>query len=463
MKKSLLTLILFTTMLSGFGQAFTNGGFENWTNYPITFPQYYPVNSNLNNMNWGFPSNATQVTDAQAGTYAVNLLTVANATDTSFAYIANGDPGNGTGGIPYTQKPLTATGFYKCNVPAGDTALILVIFKEGGSIVSFDLLKITGVQSTYTAFNLPLTIPGAANPDTVMFAAASSNAFIFQGIPGSMLQIDNISFTGVLSQPANLNGSFETWTNLNLYKPDNWLAAGDTSLRTTDNVGGTYALKLTTISYGGGGVGASILTNGDLPPMSGPVGGRPYTTSTDTLVGMYKFLPNGIDSATVWINLTNGGSPVGGAYVGLPPAASYTPFSIPFNCFTAPDTLLLVFASSFNSTLPSNVGSQFFLDDLYLKSQPLSTPQTANWNAFGMVKLFPNPATSFTTISFTNQNSTSTKITMHDALGKLVYQTTVEGNGVQSKQISLEGLQQGNYAVTLTQNNLHQTRLLIVK
>lgn len=463
MKKLLLTLFVTVSFSNLFSQAFTNGGFESWYSNVIMYPQYYYVNSNLNNINNGFPSNVLMVADPQAGSFAVQLTTVSNPSDTSFAYIANGDPGSGQGGIPYTLKPLTATGFYKCAIPAGDTALFLVMFKEAGTIISFDLYKFIGTQSTYAPFTLSLNIPALSNPDSVLIAAASSNAFIFNGIPGSMLQIDNISFTGVITQPANLNGSFENWSSQTIYKPSNWIAVGDTALRTTDKVSGSYAIKLTTMSYGGGGVGPSVLTNGNLAPGFMPSGGKPYTSTADTLVGMYKFIATGVDSATVWIELRSGGTPVGGNYVGLPPVAAYTPFSIPFSAGATPDTMLLVFASSFSNTSLSDVGSQLFLDDIYLKSQPLNTPSIANWNQFGLIKLFPNPAETFTTISWTSQSSEATKINLHDAAGKLVSQYSAVGTGFQSQTINLDGLQRGNYTVTISQNGVQQTRLLMVK
>jgi hypothetical protein len=463
MKKIILTIFAAITLNASFGQAFTNGGFENWNTSIFEYPQYYLSNSNYQLLYSGYSSNATKVADAQSGSFAVNLLTTVIGPDTMFAYIANGDPGSMEGGIPYTQKPATLTGYYKCNIPVGDTAIFLVVFKESGLPVSMDIYKFAGTQSGYAPFTLLLNIPALANPDTVIIGAASSNAFVFNGIPGSMLQLDNISFTGVLSQPAQLNGSFETWNTNNIHKPDQWAIGGDTSFRTTDAASGAFAIEMTTEAFSSGSAGASYLTNGTFSSSFGPVGGRPYTATIDTLFGKYKFIPNGIDSATVWINLNNGGVPVGGSYVGLPPAATYTQFSIPFTAGSAPDTLLLVMGSSYGDIDISNAGSQFYVDDLYLASQPLSTPQISNWNAFGLIKVYPNPAAEFTNISWTNNNGGLTNITLNDAMGRLVYENTVSGTGFLLNQINLGGLEKGNYALTLTQNKVHQTRLLIVK
>src|SRR5581483_10550830 len=85
-------------------------------------------------------------------------------------------------------------------------------------------------------------------PDTVVFGATSSNLLInnFRGIPGSNLTIDSVTFTGVVSQPALLDGDFENWTMDTATFPNSWVGTYPGVFMSTDKYSGTYALELTT-------------------------------------------------------------------------------------------------------------------------------------------------------------------------------------------------------------------------
>lgn len=459
--KLLFTISLFAAIAMN-AQTVQNGGFEYWNNSSMDNLLYYPQNSNPQALQMGLPQNALKVADPQQGTLAIKLNTVTNGVDTLFGYFINGDPNTGQGGIPYNQHPITLTGYYKSNVMPGDTAIFIVSFKQAGVVVSFDGFAFTGVHAAYTPFTVTLTIPALATPDSVIVGAASSNAFISNGIPGSMLQLDNLTFTGVATQPAMMNGSFENWTTLNTSTPLNWAVAGDLVYQTTDVHAGSYAVQMTTFSYGGPNVSPSYITNGIFPPQSGPQGGRPYTLTNDTLCGWYKFIPVGIDSATVYVQTKQNNSTVGGGVLGLPAASTYTFFSLPFSSFTQPDSLLLVLASGYNGTDVSNVGSVFKVDDLYLKSSPLGIP-VLNWNVFGKVELYPNPSNVDCWMEFDNNENAPIIMTITDELGKTVSENVITESGHQRQHIDTSVLGKGIYIVTLTQNGKHAARKLFVE
>jgi len=69
--------------------------------------------SNSEVLGSGKPANATKVTPAQSGNYALKLETNITSTDTNFAYVLFGMFGdNGPeGGFPYSQKPTTSNGY----------------------------------------------------------------------------------------------------------------------------------------------------------------------------------------------------------------------------------------------------------------------------------------------------------------------------------------------------------------
>jgi hypothetical protein len=461
MKQILLTAASCFFAIAAFTQTVQNGGFESWSATAMENPQYYPYTSNYEAVRANLPANVTKVADPQQGNFAIRLETVANASDTMFGYVINGDPNSFAGGIPYAAHPITMSGYFKSNVMPGDTAFVLVIFKEAGVAVSFDIAIFTGVNSAYTSFTLPLTIPVTANPDSVIFGAVSSNAFVSGGIPGSMLQLDNIVFNGVATQPATMNGSFENWTTTSIYTPLGWTTIGDTATRTTDAHAGNYASQMRTIQYDAANAGPSFVTNGTFDG-SAILGGRPFTLITDTLCGWYKFTPNGIDSATVIAFAKNNGGNVGANFVGLPPAASYTFFEVPFTCISTPDTLLIVFASSASNTTMSNVGSVLKIDDVYLKSSLLAVPEIS-WNNFGVVKLYPNPSNGVSWIEWTNNSNEAVMVTVTDALGRVVSQEAVNGNGAQRYAIDATSFEKGIYTVTLSQGGMVTSRRLVVE
>lgn len=459
MKKQLLFLSLsvFTT-IAVLAQSVPNGGFENWNSSSYNDPQFYQT-SNFTNILRGLPLNVQRVTDPQQGTYAIKMTTVTNGPDTSFGYFINGDPNTFNGGIPYNQHPVTLTGWYKSDIMPGDTGFVLVIFKQNGVPVSTDVALFTGQHTTYTQFTITLTIPPLATPDTVLLGGVSSNAFSTQGIPGSMLQLDNLVFNGASSQPAQMNGSFENWDTRTQYIPTDWTVSGDTLFRSGNAHSGSYCLRLANAYFGGSDINPGIATDGILTN-NGPAGGRPYILQSDTLTGWYKFIPVGVDSATVWISCTNNSMGVGGAYVGLSPANNWTYFSIPFSSMSIPDTLQITFGAVFNNFDSTNTGSELYIDDLALTSSPLSTG--INWNPFGLVTLFPNPVTDDVAwLDFTCANGNAVSISIVDASGRKISEENISGTGAQHYRIDTSGLAKGMYSVILEQNGAKTIRRFV--
>jgi len=113
------------------------------------------------------------------------------------------------------------------------------------------IFKVGGITNSYLPFQFTFNPPLSVAPDSVVFAAVSSNIFSSNnGIPGACLYIDSISLLGITSQPAMLNGDFEYWQNNTLTYPNDWYMNnanednyGYISL-TTDAAKGNYAIKL---------------------------------------------------------------------------------------------------------------------------------------------------------------------------------------------------------------------------
>ncbi len=406
--------LLFAILAATFVQAqnaVPNGNFEDWNTTTFQNPQTFFTSNADNFRHGGLPFNCEQTNDAQHGSYAVKLTTTAAGTDTSFGYMVDANPNNNfpnlPGGIAYNQKPTAITGYYKCSIVAGDTARVFVIFKKGGSNMVMYMYPLFGTHNSYTQFTFPFG-PIPNTPDTIIVGFTSSDVANSQsrGKAGSWVQIDNVSFTGVSSQPADLNGDFENWVSQNVYIPASWYLQQGSDLssatRTNDAAKGSFALELkTSMGDRNGNPAANASQAGTgyyVCPNNGGGqctihGGAPFNHINDTLVFNYKYTPSGNDSAIVNLVFKSGGTITDGRQMSLGASASYKYMEFPIFLGSAPDSVIVFFqSSSWNDTLVSYVGSDLKVDEVHFKSQPLNTGFKQFANANNSMVLYPNPA-----------------------------------------------------------------------
>lgn len=223
---------------------------------------------------------------------------------------------------------------------------------------------------------------------------------------------------GLYGQTQLDNSGFETWENVSApeEEPTNW-----SSLKTADALAwaapvvcaqagsahsGSYCVHLTNVSSWGV-VANGLLTNGrvhaDFDPELGYVFTEPtdaqwyqtFSDRPDSLVGWFKYAPQGSDKGKVEIllhdNTAQGILPETGSITHWVAKARYdiatttstwTRFSVPFNYFNGntPDYILAV-CSSGDSTVAVD-GSELWLDDLELIYNPnvvsIDPPTTQN-------------------------------------------------------------------------------------
>src|ERR1700757_2124666 len=325
MKKQLLTLISAISVSLALGQTIPNGGFENWTVSNYAIPQGFSTSSfsQINSSGGAIaPYNAVQVTDSYHGTYAIQLTTTSSGGSGVFAYVANGNPTGGVpqGGIPYTQQATGIRFYYKSTIMSGDTALVIAQFKNSHNLIGSYLFKISSTKTAYTLFSGAFSPALPMAPDTVVFAAVSSDVFAGIAVAGNMLQLDSVSFTGV-SQPANMNGDFELWNAMTNYNLAGW-GVSDLAKQTNDAYSGSYALELTT-NYDPA-QSKIYMARAQTGNPNNHYGGYPYTNQNDTLVFYYKYAPSSNDTATLSANIKKAGAGIGGMQVNLLAASSYT-------------------------------------------------------------------------------------------------------------------------------------------
>ncbi|MES2691105.1 MAG: hypothetical protein V4658_11920, partial [Bacteroidota bacterium] len=208
MKKVLLLATACASLSMAGAQTIRNGNFENWN--AVTFDRLDSWKTSRDE-NPEVPA-VIKTSDSRSGS-AIKLETVDFKGEAQFGFFTNsgGNPIEGEGGAAYSQKPTAISGYYKCNIVAGDSAIFLVIFKKQGAILDMKLVKFAGTRTSFTQFTLPLTL--SATPDSVVIAAASGNVEAGDNPPvGSTITFDDITLSGPGITQQLDNGGFDNWT-----------------------------------------------------------------------------------------------------------------------------------------------------------------------------------------------------------------------------------------------------------
>jgi len=482
MKKHLLLLSLACIALNAIAQnSIPNGNFETWNTVSYDYPQGYPFNSNydvLYRYQSSLPFNVVKTTPAYHGNYAVKVSTTATATDTAMGYFIstnpkNGNPENWTGGMAYTEKPTGITGFYKYNKATGDSAIIFAVFSKGGVNIGTYMFTIGTYQPDFVQFNFTFNPPLAQAPDSVIFAATSSNIMVKEnGVAGSILIIDDVSFTGVTNQPAKMNGDFETWDNQSLYQPSDWYNQGGSDQgnevsRTTDAAKGDYAIELKTYlgtdQNNNPKARAAQIATGYYPrncrDNCNEMGGSKFTNKVDTLAFWYKYAPMAHDTAQVYINFKKNGSSFMWAGTNLFASSEYKYVEIPFNLWETPDTAIVNIQSSlWADTLVASVGSDLIIDEVHFKSQPLLYTSAPAFTSVNEISIFPNPSDGKFRIHSENGIE---KVTVYNMAGKKVYLNTGT-NRAKQNEIDLTKFQKGVYFIEINDGRKIYTEKVVI-
>lgn len=478
MKKQLLFIqvLSMTVILASFSftgkvnaqNGIPNGGFETWTTGSYNDPLYYQYTSNPGcffTNQAGF--NAVRDTPGYHGTYAIQITTTASMLgDTNSGYFANinanGNPLTWTGGMAYNQKPTGIRGYYKNTEMPGDSGVIIVAFSKSGSNIGTYYLTLGGVNAAYTLFSLTFNPPLSVTPDSVAFGATSSNVINNVQLAGSTMTIDSVSFTGVSSQPLDMNGDFESWETLFLYKPNSWFYDGDQNgdgmNRTNDAHSGSYAIELTTYykvgDHGSAKAESGSVGTGWYPDCQGgncqEQGGYPFTNQIDTLTFYYKYAPSGNDSAVVQVNFKKNGAQDGGNTMVLGASSSYKYIELPVYANDVPDSVIISLQSSnYNDTALSYVGSIFKIDDISFKAQFTTGVKESNNN--NKLAFYPNPFKTFTTLEIDPKTELQgMELCIYDVFGRIV-----KTMPVQEHKMTLEkdNLSEGIYFYKVSGNN----------
>ena len=456
MKKVLLfafSLFIISPVFSQSG-SIPNPGFENWTGSVFLNPAG-AMSSNNQNAQQGFPANLFRTTDAYHGNYAAQLKTIKSGNDTVAAYFAYGNPGGSgpSGGVPINGTPTGFRVHYKYSIKSADSALIFVQFKKSGTIFAQYTFPIFDTTSTYQLFTQLFSPALTQTPDSIIFGAASSIRVIGSNgngsgwSPGSVFEIDSVTFTGIATQPAQLNGDLENWQSDTMFTLQGWnIWQNSPPTRTTDAFSGKFAVELVTGSCGGCTYGASpdAITSGTNTQCCGPRGGLPYTATKDTFEFYYKYAPsasNPQDTAQIQLEFHNGANQSNFS-IPVTAASSYTKIDFPFVIAGyTPDSVIINIASSSctgscNGNIPSSsIGATLKVDAMRFFSQlPVSvSPANPSFCAgTGGVTLQAGGAATYTWAPSTGLSATTGASVKANPLSSTTYTVT----GTQGTQAS---------------------------
>jgi hypothetical protein len=470
MKKYLFILFFVNLGILVYGQnSIPNGNFENWTTGTSFYPQFYPYTSNVSSYLTQAVFNVTRTNDSYHGTYAVQLATTTIPGDTAFGYFVNIIPGNSSplvwhGGMPYNQIPSGIKGYYKYNVSTADSATLIIAFSKGGSNIRTYFYKIGGVNSSYKLFNFTFNPALSTTPDSVEFGALSCkfDASMQQplGVAGSVLKLDSVYFTGVSSQPDQMNGDFELWQSQSFNFPTQWHLISGSEQETgvflsNDAFSGNYAVELKTFSGSKNNhpaaQGAAIST-GYYPTNCNSNcymrGGFPFTNRKDTLVFFYKYTPSFTDSSLVYLIFKKNGALINTAMTYLHASATYQKKVLPFDVGIDPDSVIVSISSSdFRDTTLSFVGSDLKIDDLNFKSQTITTGINRITNENGKIlSIFPNPSSG--KFKIRSMGSGSERLEIYDLHGTKVYSISKFDNR-EPVEVDISRYSKGSYFVRI--------------
>jgi hypothetical protein len=437
------TIYLLTILLLGnyiFAQTIPNSSFETWTTVNLYEDPQGMFTSNLQSFISTHSPNLTKSTDKHSGNYAVKMETKINGSDTIVGMITNGSivGNNIVGGIPYTTRVDSLSFYAKYNIQAGDSAAVLVLFKNNGGFLGMCMIKFSGSSTNYQYFSTPVNwmVP-FTNPDTMMLIIVSSG-MNSQPLDGSWTILDDIKLGSALIP----GGGFETWIMHSSEDAVGWNSFNFASAvfpppyatKTTDAYSGQYAMKITTKLINNNQDTLAHVTNGRI--LSDDFsGGMRVNMNPKKVTGYYKYTPVGFDSALVALRaygFDNSGNykNIDNNLIKLPAAGSYTHFEIGLNYTGWPhiDTLGIAFASSniYDGHQWAKEGSVLIIDSLSIEYYPVGIAETGIEK---QAKVYPNPASDIIHFDF-DKNITGAGINIYDSRGVQVKSTKMNSNAV---------------------------------
>ncbi|NIT57455.1 MAG: T9SS type A sorting domain-containing protein [Aliifodinibius sp.] len=257
------------------------------------------------------------------------------------------------------------------------------------------------------------------------------------------------------------NGGFEQWTGGN---PNNWA--------TSNFPGFGTPITQSSNSHSGSSAARGEVVNvlgSPWPPFlsTADSNGFPVSQRYAELTGFYQFSPQGNDRMEILVGMLHNQQGIGGGVGALPPAGSYTSFSLPIQYVSGdvPDhCFIYIFAGD---TANGTIGTFFLLDDLALSGisdiDLVLDPTLPS--EFTLEQNYPNPFNPATTIVFSLPIAAEVSLVIYNAAGQLV-ERLVDHRSMTPGSYSVEWapstLPNGVYFYRLTAAGFTQSRKMIL-
>lgn len=198
MKKIYVLLFAITLYSNAFSQALPNQSFDNWTNAgSYDDPDDW---STLNAATSGFGAITAQKAtgnDVHTGAAAIKLVTLFVLIQNANGIATTGtiNVGNQTidGGIPYTLRPDSLTGWYKCDPQGADFGFVdfSLLDAAGTDTVGFAHFQTPNAAvNTYTYFSVPVVYYNANTPALSRCVMSSSAGLT--SVLNSIMIVDDV-------------------------------------------------------------------------------------------------------------------------------------------------------------------------------------------------------------------------------------------------------------------------------
>ena len=282
---------------------------------------------------------------------------------------------------------------------------------------------------------------------------------------------------------ATPNPGFEDWTTVsgilgNYYTPDGWDCANSQTAYTgtycvTEGKGanvksGTYSAELITQDITiASTIAPGVITTGTLPTSaSGTItGGIAYTLRPDSIVGWFKYTPQGSDYCYISFTVfgTSNTDTVGVASYSTTAGktiSSFTRFSAPMvyrNSHSVTNSIWVITSS--NASAPVT-GSTMYVDDVAVIINT-TTGINEQVNTAAPISINPNPASDHVIVS--NTSNHNAVLALYDITGRKVAEQSLACG---TNNIDVKAFTNGLYLYTVTDENggsLKTGKLIIQK
>ena len=261
------------------------------------------------------------------------------------------------------------------------------------------------------------------------------------------------------------NAGFENWSNGD---PDDWTTNNVppilvTITQTSSAHSGSSALQGAVVSFSGTPISPALILGSD-------GNGIPYTDRPGSLHGYYKLTVVGNDMLAADAVFIKNDAMVGGTYITLGAAGSYTEFATDITWITAdnPDTVYINFVIVNNSGDP-HVGTIFYLDDLSFSNATDVKTENNPLTNFELVQNYPNPFNPSTVIKYSIPKESFVTLKIYNLLGQEIAALVNEDKPAgtynvkfSTSDINAGKLTSGIYLYRITAGNFVQTKKMML-